>query len=687
MVSIENDDLLVIQKVVEEVELIIGEKLDKKRKELLLNDIRSNYKEISGQLYNSYVDELAIEPYKKMSVLYFIERFLKLKPIMAGNCTLYKNKNLKGKNVTGSFVKFLKDSRSAYKKERDVTKKQKIEVLEKDKNADTTTLDDLIAKDDSYQSIFKIFTNAYYGCIGMKKFIFNDKNSGPAVTGCGVQIITTLIQSFEAFIADNWKFDNYSDILKFLELSKRQKREDIEYYKIPKITKEDLKKRLIKKLKHSVTEYIERYPKITAKIDEVLDGMTKEEIQNAYYRNNLIEFLDNEDIMEDIGTALNFFIPSGNVKDIQKQIAEEGNEELKRAVEKLNSNIMNIVFFNYYFEDRYAFAIRGQNHAVIVVDTDSNFLLLDHFFRVVGKHYQIVDENNEMDSKLRLTIGSLFTYPILNAAEKFLLTYAEAHNIDDELKPELNLKNEFFYKRLMLTYAKKNYAGLTMSQEGVLKDPMELDVKGLALMKSITSKYIKERFLSIIEKKILSPEYIDINDIIHDYIVFSNEVIESLKKGEMTYSKPLKYGMTYKDPFRQEVVRGVVLWNTVMKEKNKIEFLENVNSVKLVGETLAQVNSIIKQNEKYFTEKDMHYIEKMKKCIFEGNNDVLKSFGLSVICVPKSEKVLPHWVLPFIDVDEMVKNALSPTLIVLQSLGIMVDDVGRDERFTNIIDL
>ena len=142
-----------------------------------------------------------------------------------------------------------------------------------------------------------------------------------------------------------------------------------------------------------------------------------------------------------------------------------------------------------------------------------------------------------MDPKLRLTIGSVFTVPILYAAEEFLKSYAISHNIDPELFPELNLKNEFFYKRLMLTLAKKNYAGLTMSQEGVLKDPMELDVKGLALMKSTTSKYVKETFLKLIEEKILKPEYIDINDIIHEYIKFSQEVVSSIKKGEISYCK------------------------------------------------------------------------------------------------------------------------------------------------------
>jgi hypothetical protein len=238
----------------------------------------------------------------------------------------------------------------------------------------------------------------------------------------------------------------------------------------------------------------------------------------------------------------------------------------------------------------------------------------------------------------------------------------------------------------MLTYAKKNYAGLTLSQEGVLKNPMELDVKGLALMKSTTSKHIKNRFLDIIEKKILTPEYIDINDIIHDYIVFSQEVVDSIKEGSITYCKPMKYGASYKDPYRQEVVRGVVLWNQVMREKNQIEPLENVNSIKLIGKTEAEFNDIIENNKHFFNDDDLKKLEGVRKCIFYGN-EVLKTFGLSVICMPKAEEKLPHWAIPFVDVDSMVKNALSPTLIVLQSLGVMVDDVERDERFTNIVDL
>ena len=117
-----------------------------------------------------------------------------------------------------------------------------------------------------------------------------------------------------------------------------------------------------------------------------------------------------------------------------------------------------------------------------------------------------------------------------------------------------------------------------------------------------------------------------------------------------------------------------------------IEPLENVNSIKLIGQTEAEFNNLIEKNRDFFNEEDFKKLEMVRKCIFHGN-DILKSFGLSVICLPKVEKILPHWAIPFVDVDSMVKNALSPTLIILQSLGVMVDDVGREERFTNVINL
>ena len=427
---------------------------------------------------------------------------------------------------------------------------------------------------------------------------------------------------------------------------------------------------------------IEKYPKIVAQIDTVIKSMSQEQIEDAFFRNNLIRFLDNPHIIDLVGECLEEFIPSGNVSDVKKM----GDSDVAKKIITISDAIIDVVLFPHYFEDRYNFAMEGKNSTVLLVDTDSVFVYMDYFFQLVSKYFEIYNEDGSISPELRLTLGSVFTYPVCIATEIMLDGYARAHNLDPELRKELYLKNEFFFKKLVLTPAMKNYMTMTMSQEGVIKNPMEMTIKGLPIKKSTTPKRVRDYFSKLIEEDILTPEKIDINKILNKYVWFSQELVKLIKEGCLDFSKPMRYGIKYKNPFSQEVVRGTVLWNAVMKDLSKIEPLDNVMAVKLKANTEAEFNEIIQKNLDFFTDEDKELLKKVRKCIFY-TNDELKKFGLSALCIPRTEEVIPHWAIPFIDVELMVKNCLSPTLIILKSLGIMVDDVGREERMTNIVDL
>ena len=55
--------------------------------------------------------------------------------------------------------------------------------------------------------------------------------------------------------------------------------------------------------------------------------------------------------------------------------------------------------------------------------------------------------------------------------------------------------------------------------------------------------------------------------------------------------------------------------------------------------------------------------------------------------MPKSEKKIPDWIIPYIDVETIIKDNLSNFLMILNSIGIKTINIKADEMFfSNIIE-
>ena len=77
--------------------------------------------------------------------------------------------------------------------------------------------------------------------------------------------------------------------------------------------------------------------------------------------------------------------------------------------------------------------------------------------------------------------------------------YCGTANIAEEDRQHINMKNEFYYSRVMVTFAKKSYVGLQKRQEEVVFKEPKIDVKGVNFFKSTasedTSKFIYDKVL------------------------------------------------------------------------------------------------------------------------------------------------------------------------------------------------
>ena len=160
---------------------------------------------------------------------------------------------------------------------------------------------------------------------------------------------------------------------------------------------------------------------------------------------------------------------------------------------------------------------------------------------------------------------------------------------------------------------------------------------------------------------------------------------------------------SYKTPAQIEAVRAAIIWNALEPE-NQIVPPDKIDIIKLRPElatSLEHLESLDNLSE-FMTHSDVSqelknlyskYPEKVKalaRVIYNVGNanrsalDISR-FGLSCIAIPKSNEKIPEYLVPFIDQESMVNNNMTNGYIILESLGIYVEEVKTTKYKSNII--
>lgn len=261
-------------------------------------------------------------------------------------------------------------------------------------------------------------------------------------------------------------------------------------------------------------------------------------------------------------------------------------------------------------------------------------------------------------------------------AENYWLMTSQI-NVPEDKRPIINMKNEFYYGRIMLTKNKKNYAGIVNMQEGVILEKPDIDIKGLAIKKVSVTSTVRTYFTKMLVEDMLSPKTISLSKVISKYQALDNQIRMSLTNGEIDFLKPDKVNMidSYKTPYQIQSVRGTLLWNQIFPE-NEISIPNKINIVKTTLNTIEDVeNSNI---------PDI-YKERIKNLFSEIHE--LEKYGATVIAIPKTVDKIPEWMLPYIDIFTMVNDNMKPGKILLETLGFKEMNVMKQQIATNIIDI
>mgnify|MGYP004647036503 CR=1 FL=1 len=436
-------------------------------------------------LDNNYTGES-----RETTLLSVLDWTLDRDPIICGNATFYKNQH----EAINPIAKMLEDflsQRKAYKK-----------LMFKVEDSTSPEYKDL----DRSQANEKINCNSYYGASGAPSSAFYSLWSGPATTHSAQQVISTAETLFEGFIADNYYFLNLTECIEWIRtvIKPFVKGDETVDDFIQFRSLYDVRDRLYKK----ILQPEENDLKI---LEDFLSVYDDQQLSVLYYKNNLLEFIGDHDeiqllILEifDGVENLDYYdknddgwfqkIPSKfqdqfvgkTVKDWNKFVnmqyfmdPNDVPESIANPLYELKEYLMRYIYCRYLSVDRIYRLRNFKRKVVTVIDTDSNILSLDtaidYIFDNVVKEQSF---GRTFNNNIFICVN-MIAYVLTSAVTDILLTYGEHSNIPEEFRPIYNMKNEFFFKRLVIGKTKKRYISKIVLREGNLMNPPKYDVKGL----------------------------------------------------------------------------------------------------------------------------------------------------------------------------------------------------------------
>ena len=654
----------------------------------ILNDmIKKKVSNPKTELDNNYTHQHNYDA----SLISVFDWILKDEPIISGNGTFYKNQYQAFNPIGKMLMTWLAD-RKAVKKEM-----FKIEDTDSDEYKNL----------DRKQATIKINVNSYYGGSGAPSSAFYSAYSGPATTNSAQVVISTTMNMFESFVADNYNFIDLNEFFDWAHCIFSNYKDPDDFIRF--ISKEELFDRLSNKL-------IKCKDIDLTILREFIDNLTDDERKVFYYKNNLIEFIDDYSNIQDLYKKIfenvvnheysdfdklkeNGTLPDriSTEKDWEKYVNKEYfmdpnsvPDSIKEYIVKLTDYFVQYVYSPYLAFDRVYRLKNFKRKVVTVIDTDSNILALDTFVNYTLDNILTNDGNCYGRNRLHnvfITVNTI-TYAITEVVSKILTLHAKSINIPEEFRPNLNMKNEFMFTKLVIAKTKKRYLSKVMLREGNLMKKPKIDIKGFDFVKATTSAEAESFFKMLIDKYIMGDD-IDTKAILNELNQYSRKIENLIRNGDVTYlpnttAKPLS---AYKNPNSTQAVLACTAWNLLYPNK----ILDVPSKPKLLKLKIFSESDIESMRYKYPREYEI-----IKEKIFHDSTGMFITYdkkgnvkvkGLTAICIPAAEKI-PECLIDYIDYSTMINNIIAPFKSVIEILGIKTQSVGKNtksEAITNII--
>ena len=657
-----------------------GKLSDKKINKILDELIESKMNNKSIILINNYTNKIAKLPIIDLANLVYSKSVI----ATGGGCLFMQHS--KKKNVLIEFILSIMEKRKYAKAQRKKYPKGSAEWL----YWDITQLN------------AKLLINSLYGCLGYAGFIMFNIFIAEAITNQGRHIITSAINNVENFVGSTCYFNNSNDMFNVISniLEEAQEldldgtsidalTEGIDIMELPALVYE----RYLSMCKFDVNDTLK------GKLIQIMSNASLEELILLYYKNNIDEFNKLPYIKNEIKTLIDYngsllFCEDSSYKD----------DTSRGIMNLLWDNYKTFVEYNYPVYDRVQKAMYYDKKASLYTDTDSVFISLYKFVKyIMNDIYHNDSKLNDRD--LRFTSANVMLTMVNKAIDRCMKTLCSSTNIADEWAAKLNMKNEFYFSRIVFTDVKKRYVSLALLQEGqILNDGKGLpEIKGFDFKKANTKKYIKNYYTNLILDKILYTDDISVIDIFNSVMELRELMTKEINNGNMEFFRQsnVKRPEYYKNPYSTSGVIAISLWNILYPEK-ALEFPVDVNLVPIkslnypkgkpgININSASTNKKPTDNPNVQWYKD-HYPDKYElllKSIYSSPNSDVRHMSLSFIAIPKNiDYEIPPFIRDLIDLDSIVNNNIKLIIPILNTLGLKSFKVNAQEEYiSNVINI
>lgn len=300
-------------------------------------DIRETIrKDMKDKLKNETLDFEG----NRVGILQMVEYIRDNKLIITGYGALYKNQDTSGDNLLASLCEYFNTERSYYKGEK----------FKHINDEDPTEMENF----DTMQKNVKVLNNSIFGTTIERNSIFYEPYLGPSITYTGENIITTSVNVFEEFLANNFTFKTVGDSLIYINhiINEKYHHNDII---TNNITSDALKEYITSKI--IKTDNMEL-------VEDLIDNLSQEDINKVYYKNNFFKFIDNPKIL----SIFESIIGIDQFTDPNKP-----PKEIIPIMDGLWEYISEWVFYNYSNFYRTDKCMNDKRQSILTIDTDSNF--------------------------------------------------------------------------------------------------------------------------------------------------------------------------------------------------------------------------------------------------------------------------------------------------------------------------
>ena len=619
----------------------------------ILTDIAANYTESPrAVIYNDYADDMQIQT----DVLTLIDWIDKSKPICGGNGTFFKNQDY----VTSPIAKIIVNRQSM----------RKFYQNERDK---------YIKFPDGYEYLYyedmqkeaKVKINAIYGSFGAKTFqLFNILTAG-AVTGTAQSLISATAIGFEAFLSNNAKFKSIDEAIYFFTNIVEKDHYDCDIHVMDMIFDKNV---VCDRLMNSFFYPTDvSNPGHKAVIMKLLDTCSPEDLTKLYYKNNLYGFIRSSYIHELLVRIFD--------KQVSFQNPNKVPEELQNLLEELWLYCNDFVFYNHSYVERINRLVNDKRRSVILIDTDSNMINIQPWVDCLREEvYPYSTSGMDDDGKLYIAVNTL-AFLVTQMVKSLLAHYCKACNVLDREAGRINMKNEFFYSKMLLADVKKRYSARMVLKEGKRFDPPKDDFKGHDFRKAGASEEIESYFKGIISDCILGDE-LDLVSILTRLNALTIDIRESLARGDRKYltRANCKPELNYDDPESEAAVLAVYTWNALYPE-NKVTVPDKFDMVFL---NIPDDSILIPVEKKY--PKEVH---RLRNDVFHGQyGKVFQAKGIHSIVLPNTQEPIPEFLRTFLDINKVETRNISMFSPILTALSLpMQAGSSNYSYFTNVLDV